>query len=98
MDKSYEVEWTNRSLQNALQIKKYLLKKFNKNAALNFEKLLKEFELTVSNFPTLYPESTSKKLLRRAVIHKNTTVFYVFTNNKVTVIAMKDNRQEQATR
>lgn len=95
MDKSYEVEWTNRSLRNAIKIKKYLIREFNLKSVARFESLLKEFELTVSNFPTLYPLSKSQKLLRRAVIHKNTTVYYVFAKNKVTVIAMKDNRQEK---
>lgn len=96
MDKAYEVEWTKRSLQNAVVIRSYLMLKFTKKEVSKFESLLRQFELTVSNFPTLYPESQSKKNLRRAVIHKHTTVYYYFDNNKVTVIAMKDNRQEKA--
>ena len=98
MDKPYEVEWTKRSLQNAIAIKKYLIRKFSLKEAVKFEDLLREFELTVSNFPTLYPESNSQKLLRRAVIHKNTRVYYIFSKNKVTVIAMKDNRQKKASK
>ncbi|KKM95218.1 hypothetical protein LCGC14_1190430 [marine sediment metagenome] len=98
MDKSYVVEWTQRSLLNAISIKKYLIKKFSSKEVSKFEILLKQFELTVSNFPTLYPESQSQTLLRRAVIHKNTTVYYIFDRNKVTVIAMKDNRQEKASK
>ena len=98
MDKPFEVEWTKRSLLNALAIKNYLVKKFSKKEALRFETLLKQFELTVSNFPTLYPESQNQKLLRRAVIHKNTTVYYIFDKKKVTVVAMKDNRQKKASK
>ena len=98
MDRSFEVEWTNRSLRNAIDIKHYLISEFSGKEVSKFENLLKQFELTVSNFPTLYPESKSQKLLRRAVIHKNTTVYYVFAENKVTVIAMKDNRQKKASK
>lgn len=98
MDKSYKVEWTKRSLQNALSIKDYLVKKFSKKELLKFETLLKQFELTISNFPTLYPESQSQKLLRRAVIHKNTTVYYIFDKQKVIVVAMKDSRQKKASK
>lgn len=97
MDKSYEVQWTDRSLRNAIQIKKYLIRKFSQLEVEKFEGLLREFELTVSNFPTLYPESIVQKRLRRAVIHKNTTIYYLFTLDKVVVIAMKDNRQAKAT-
>ena len=98
MDKSYVVEWTQRSLLNALSMKKYLIKKFSSKEVSKFESLLKQFELTVSNFPTLYPVFQSQKLLRRAVIHKNTTVYYIFDRNKVTVIAMKDSRQVKASK
>ncbi len=98
MDKPCEVEWTKRSLLNAIVIKNYLARKFSDREVSRFERLLKQFELTVSNFPTLYPESKSQKLLRRAVIHKNTTVYYIFKKNKVTIIAMKDNRQEKASK
>ena len=96
MDRPYQVEWTKRSLLNAIAIKNYLIRKFSGKEVSKFESLLKQFEITVSNFPTLYPESQSQKLLRRAVIHKNTTVYYIFNKNKVTVIAMKDNRQKKA--
>jgi plasmid stabilization system protein ParE len=98
MDKPYEVEWTKRSLLNAIAIKKYLTLKFTSKEVLKFESLLRQFELTVSNFPTLYAESNSQKNLRLAVIHKNTTVYYIFNEDKVTVIAMKDNRQQKATK
>ena len=96
MNKPYEVEWTKRSLQNAVAIRNYLVLKFTKKEVSKIEGLLRQFELTVSNFPTLYPESQSQKNLRRAVIHKNTTVYYIFDKDKVAVIAMKDNRQEKA--
>lgn len=96
MDRPYEVEWTKRSLLNSIAIKNYLIVKFRRKEVFKFESLLRQFELTVSNFPTLYPVSKSQKHLRRAVIHKNTTVYYIFDKDKVTVIAMKDNRQEKA--
>ena len=70
MDRPYRVEWTKRSLINAIAIKNYLIQKFTVKEVVKFEKLLRQFELTVSNFPTLYPGSKSQKLLRRAVIHK----------------------------
>lgn len=93
-----EVKWTERSLSNALDIKEYIRVKFSRKEVLKFEILLKQFETTVSNFPALYPESENQKLLRRAVIHKNTTVYYIFEENVVTVIAMKDNRQLEPNR
>ena len=98
MNKTHKVEWSNRSLQNAIDIKGYLIRKFSKKEVSKFESLLRNFELTVSNFPTLYPESKTQKHLRRAVIHKNTTVYYIFEKEKVTIIAMKDNRQTKPSK
>ncbi len=95
MDDIYKVIWTNRSLKNAINIKNYLSGKFSLKEVTNFEVLLKEFETTVAHFPTLYPESTIKNRIRRAVIHKNTTIYYTFSDAVVTVIAMKDNRQRK---
>ena len=98
MVKQYEVKWTERSLSNALEIKAYLKKRFSGKEIVRFEELLRQFENTVSNFPTLYPESQKQKSLRRAVVHKNTTVYYIFKEDKVTMIAMKDNRQLKPSR
>ena len=83
MVKQYEVKWTERSLSNALEIKAYLKKRFSGKEIVRFEELLRQFENTVSNFPTLYPESQKQKSLRRAVVHKNTTVYYIFKEDKV---------------
>ena len=55
MDKAFQVVWTKRSLLNAIAIKNYLILKFSKKELSRFESLLRQFELTVSNFPTLYP-------------------------------------------
>lgn len=98
MNSPVEVRWTKRSLQNAQGIKKFIFTRFTEREVLVFEALLKEFEITVSHFPTIYPESKEKKNLRRAVIHKRTTVYYHYSKNIVTVIAMKDNRQGEPSR
>jgi plasmid stabilization system protein ParE len=87
-----EVTWTKKSISNTLEIKLYLNRKFGKKDDLVwFEKLLKQFEKTVSHFPTLYPKSQKLKSLRRAVIHKNITIYYRVEKERIVVVAMKDN-------
>ena len=87
-----EVTWTKKSVSNALEIKSHLNRKFGKkDDPVWFEKLLKQFEKTVSHFPTLYPKSQKLKSLRRAVIHKNITIYYLVEKERITVISMKDN-------
>ena len=89
------VEWTERSLSNAIDIKSYVKRKFGQKEVRKFELLLQGFETTISNFPNLYPRSNRQEILRRAVIHKNTTIYYAIENDVITVIAMKDARQNK---
>jgi len=87
--------WTTRSLRNANSISEYLQRRFTKKEVDRFERILKEFEKTVSLFPELYPSSATVPNLRKAVVHKFTSVFYTFENGEIVVIAMQDNRQEK---
>ena len=89
------VEWTDRALRNTNSIRKYLLSRFSETEVLNFENLLREFVKNVSIFPSLYPQSQKQPDLRKAVLHRNTSVFYSHKNNKIIVVAIQDNRQEK---
>ncbi len=95
MPEPMEVEWTERSLKNAKSIRRYLQKQFTSNEVDAFEKLLESFERIVVRFPTLYPQSQKYPELRRAVLHKFTTVFYMTEKSKIYVIAVQDNRQDK---
>jgi plasmid stabilization system protein ParE len=95
MDNPIPVRWSTRSLRNAQGILEYLHSSFSPNEVDKFELLLQEFEKTVSFFPNIYPKSKQHPGLRKAVVHRNTTIFYVYGNGEVTVIAIQDNRQEE---
>lgn len=94
MNSPLAVEWTKRSLRNAQNIRVYLGSEFTSKEIHDFEDLLRHFEDTVSIFPKIYPASTKYPSLRRAVLHKLTSVFYTIRDNKIIVIAIQDNRQE----
>jgi len=74
MNSPLAVEWTNRSLRNAQNIRDYLASKFSSKEIHDFEDLLRHFEDIVSIFPKIYPASTKYPTLRRAVLHKLTSV------------------------
>jgi plasmid stabilization system protein ParE len=93
MNSPLDVEWTNRSLSNAQNIRDYLTSEFSSKEVHHFEDLLRHFEDTVSIFPKIYPTSTKYPSLRRAVLHKLTSVFYTIRDDKIIVIAIQDNRQ-----
>lgn len=95
MPEKLEVYWTERSVRNAQQILDYLQSRFTHKEEKEFESSLKNFEKNVAIFPFLYPHSAKYPDLRKAVVHKFTSIFYKVTSDKIIVVAMQDNRQEK---
>ncbi|PSR05563.1 MAG: hypothetical protein BRD50_00515 [Bacteroidetes bacterium SW_11_45_7] len=93
MDNPYNVNWSERSLRNALTIKRYLDDNFSYQEVRQFLQLLEDFETTVAHFPGLYPQSHNKPHLKMAVLNKNLSLFYTVRKDKIVVVAMQDNRQ-----
>ena len=90
--KVVSVYWTDRALQHAISVKSYLLENFSQKEVDNFFSLLNAFEIAVSAFPELYPISSSKKKVRRAVLNKVLSVFYRINKNNIEILAILDNR------
>jgi hypothetical protein len=61
-----DVEYTEYSVQLAIEIVNYLNTRFSEKEVTRFYKFLFDFERIVSVFPTLYPVS-SKINVRRAI-------------------------------
>jgi len=86
------IQWTERSLQNAISIRSYLSSNFSNKEVDHFYRLLQSFEIAVCAFPELYPASTTKKDIRRAVLSKVLSAYYRVHRGKIEVIALLDNR------
>ena len=88
------VRWTERSLSNAQDISEWIEYKFSKKQVEKFYQLLRDFEKTVAQFPDMFPKSSLKDDVQQAVVHKNLTIYYKVEEPIITVIAMRDNRQD----
>ncbi|HEX7584360.1 MAG TPA: type II toxin-antitoxin system RelE/ParE family toxin [Prolixibacteraceae bacterium] len=84
--------WTERSLQNAISIKEYLLTNFSGKEVDHFYAMLQSFEIAVCAFPELYPQSFTQKNIRRAVLSKVLSAYYRIHKGKIEVVALLDNR------
>ena len=89
------VEYSSQSLENAKEIVSYLQKNFSEKEVTNFYKVLADFEKIIILYPTIYSESKKKKF-RRAVLSKVLSVFYSVKKNKISIIAIFDNRWDEA--
>jgi hypothetical protein len=91
------VDYSQQSLKNAKEIVAYLKLKFSEKEVNNFFQTLNDFESLVSIYPTLYSESQKKKV-RKAVLSKVLSVFYSIKRNKISIIAIFDNRWDEASK
>lgn len=55
--------------------------------------MLATFEKVVSLFPDIYPKSTINLKVRRAVLSKQLSVFYIIYEDQVSVVGIIDNRK-----
>lgn len=91
-NKVVSIVWTERSLQNAISIKEYLSANFSSKEIDHFYAILQSFEIAICAFPELYPKSSIKKDIRRAVLSKVLSAYYRVHKGKIEVIALLDNR------
>ncbi|MCB0819431.1 MAG: hypothetical protein KDC13_02320 [Bacteroidetes bacterium] len=89
------IEYSKQSLRNAKEIVAYLRLRFTENEVAKFYKALDDFEKVISSYPGLYPESRKKKI-RRAVLSRVLSVYYLYNNNTISIIAIFDNRWDES--
>jgi plasmid stabilization system protein ParE len=72
----YKVFWTEEAVRNLDEIIDYLYSMWTKREVANFKaKLSKQIDL-ISGNPKLFPISTFQPRLRKAVLSKQTSIFY----------------------
>jgi plasmid stabilization system protein ParE len=79
----YKVLWTEEAIQNLEEIIYYLSNKWTLREVDNFkEKLSKQIDL-IKRYPRMFPVSTFQPRLRKAVLSKQTSVFYEISDNVI---------------
>lgn len=79
--------------KNTLEIAEYIEAKFSRKFRNEFiEKVNKAFELIRSN-PEIFPKSEINANRFRFVLTKQTTIYYRFNSEKITIISIFDTRQ-----
>jgi plasmid stabilization system protein ParE len=77
----YKIFWTEEATRNLEEIIDYLYSRWTQREVDNFKvKLSRQIDLIGKN-PKLFPVSTFQPRLRKAVLSKQTTIFYEVKNN-----------------
>ncbi len=79
----YKIFWTKEAIRNLEEIIDYLYSKWTQREVDNFKtKLSKQIDLIRRN-PKLFPVSSFQPRLRKAVLSKQTTIFYEVKNKTI---------------
>ncbi|SFL49600.1 type II toxin-antitoxin system RelE/ParE family toxin [Proteiniphilum acetatigenes] len=93
---SYKLRWSEESIRNLEDILDYLHENWSEKVITDFkENLNKQLDL-ICRFPFIFPRSEYQKRLRKAVLSKQTTIFYEVKNNNILIAYIFDNKQNIA--
>lgn len=82
----YKIIWTNEAINNLEEILNYLNENWSKREVDNFKrKLSNQIEL-IGLFPTMFPVSSYNIKLRKAVLSKQTTIFYQINDKTINLV------------
>ncbi|RKD91048.1 type II toxin-antitoxin system RelE/ParE family toxin [Mangrovibacterium diazotrophicum] len=92
---AYKLRWSAESIRNLEEVINDIQQKWSDKEVRGFkQKLGRQLNLII-RFPTLFPVSLSNPNLRKAVLSKQTTVFYQITNNTIYLVHIHLNRKNQ---
>ena len=82
----YKIIWTKEEINNLEEILNYLNERWSQKEVDNFKrKLSKQIEL-IGVFPKMFPISIYNPKLRKAVLSKQTNIFYQIKNNTIYLV------------
>lgn len=87
-----KLEFSNRSLKEIRFIVDYLNSKWSEKTSKKFLNKLKENIDLIQINPELFPMSEFEEL-RKCVVSKQTTVFFIIEKNKIYIVSVFDTRQ-----
>jgi plasmid stabilization system protein ParE len=90
----YKLFWSDEAINNLGEILDYLHSRWTQREIDKFKKRLsKQLELITRN-PKLFPKSDFNPLLRKAVLSKQTTIFYTISADTINLVYLFNVRQD----
>ncbi len=87
----HPVIWSEEAVRNLEEILDYIVNRWTQRDVNNFKtKLSRQLNL-ISQNPNLFPVSGVQPRLRKAVLSRQTTIFYEFSNDSVHIVYLFNN-------
>ena len=94
MDSDFKVVWTDEAIDNLEAILDYLDHVWTQREVDNFKKKLgKKIELIEQN-PKIFPVSAYNPRLRKAVLSRQTTIFYEIADHVINLVYLFNSKQD----
>ncbi len=90
----YSLTWSPKAKEEYVLLLSYLREWYGTDAALRFLEQTEKVVEGIAVFPYSYPTSDKVISLRKAVITKQSSLFYRVTNSKIEILHFWDNRQD----
>jgi len=93
MDSDYKIYWTDEAISNLESILDYLKSYWTQREINNFKKKLGKQVKLIEKNPKLFPVSRYNSRLRKAVLSKQTTIFYELSGQMIYLVYLFNTRQ-----
>jgi plasmid stabilization system protein ParE len=90
----YKIFWTDEALNNLESILDYLTNRWTQREVDNFKKKLSKQIRLIEQNPRLFPISQYNSMLRKAVLSKQTTIFYEVSGQIIYLVYLFHNKQD----
>jgi plasmid stabilization system protein ParE len=94
MKNTYKLVWSDEAIQNLKGIIDYLENQWTKKEIHKFARLLDKRLNIIQDNPFLFGESKRSNGIRKAVLSKQTTIYYQVVDFEIRIITLFDNRQD----
>ncbi|BBE17499.1 hypothetical protein AQPE_1650 [Aquipluma nitroreducens] len=86
MVSKFNLFWTEEAIRDLESILDYLSQKWSIKEVLNFKKSLSSQIKLIEQFPTIFPLSKYNPRLRKAVLSKQTIIFYEIKDHFIYIV------------
>ncbi|HCY43674.1 MAG TPA: type II toxin-antitoxin system RelE/ParE family toxin [Prolixibacteraceae bacterium] len=93
MDSDFKLFWTEEATRNLESILDYLSDKWTENELVNFKNILSRQIRLIGKFPLIFPASTYNPRLRKAVLSKQTIIFYEVKDHFIYIVFLFNTMQ-----
>ena len=91
---NYKIFWTNEAISNLEEILNYLNNRWTQREIDNFKKRLAKQISIIEQNPNLFPISRYNPRLRKAVLSKQTTIFYQVSDQIIYLVYLFNTEQD----